>query len=158
MIIQILGKVKFNITLDPSTWIFDDRKVELEHLKKGLKSGEMPIAFEDNREWNREILEGGAKPPTLNSEIKYKKTQLLEGTFFMNIASFINNAEPFDATHVRYSNENENIDIPLSELEYTFFQFSKDGKRLYEDGLVDVYLVKDTIELKLAYATKIELI
>ncbi len=30
MIMQIKGKVKFPITLDIGTWIFDDRKVDLD--------------------------------------------------------------------------------------------------------------------------------
>lgn len=28
-IIQIKGSVKYSITLDPSVWIFDDRKIDL---------------------------------------------------------------------------------------------------------------------------------
>ncbi|WP_257637912.1 CocE/NonD family hydrolase, partial [Staphylococcus aureus] len=33
--IQIKGAVKFPITLDSTTWIFDDRKVSIEDLEKG---------------------------------------------------------------------------------------------------------------------------
>ena len=29
-IIPIVGRIKFPITLDPSSWIFDDRKIALE--------------------------------------------------------------------------------------------------------------------------------
>ena len=37
MIVQVNGNVKFPITLDPSVWIFDDRKVLLEeYLQNGL--------------------------------------------------------------------------------------------------------------------------
>ncbi len=72
--IQIKGAVKFPITLDSTTWIFDDRKVSIEDLEKGVFDGSKPIDFEDNHEWNRAILEGQTNPPTLNSEIKYKKT------------------------------------------------------------------------------------
>ena len=32
--IQIKGAVKFPITLDSTTWIFDDRKVSIEDLEK----------------------------------------------------------------------------------------------------------------------------
>ena len=31
--IQIKGDVKFPITLDSTTWIFDDRKVKIEDMK-----------------------------------------------------------------------------------------------------------------------------
>ena len=56
--IQIKGLVKFPITLDSTTWIFDDRKVKIEDIESGVFEGTKPIKFEDNREWNRAILEG----------------------------------------------------------------------------------------------------
>lgn len=70
--IQITGEVKYPITLDSTTWIFDDRKVSISDLEQGVFDGSKPIEFDDNREWNRAILEGQTNPPTLNSEIKYK--------------------------------------------------------------------------------------
>ena len=54
------------ITLDSTTWIFDDRKVKIEDIESGVFEGTKPIRFEDNREWNRAILEGQTNPPTLN--------------------------------------------------------------------------------------------
>lgn len=159
MIIQIKGKVKFNITLDPSTFIFDDRKVEMEQLMHGKTSGEEAITFQDNYEWNREILEGGSKPPTLVSEKKFKKQALLEGTFLMNMHSFIINAEPdSDATHVELSNDNDKVQITLAELKYLYFQFSKDGKRLYDDGMVDAYTYDGELKLIMEHVTGIELV
>ncbi|RLY72827.1 hypothetical protein D9V10_10930, partial [Staphylococcus hominis] len=56
--IQIKGDVKFPITLDSTTWIFDDRKVKIEDIENGIFEGTKPIKFEDNREWNRAILVG----------------------------------------------------------------------------------------------------
>lgn len=88
--IQIKGAVKFPITLDSTTWIFDDRKVSIEDLEKGVFDGSKPIDFEDNHEWNRAILEGQTNPPTLNSEIKYKKRAMLEGSFVINMTPFSN--------------------------------------------------------------------
>ncbi|TDL39205.1 hypothetical protein EVU91_03420 [Macrococcoides bohemicum] len=159
MIIQIKGKVKFNITLDPSTFIFDDRKVEMEALLQGKSSGKEEISFQDNYEWNREILEGGSKPPTLVSEKKFKKQALLEGTFLMNMHSFIINAEPdSDATKVELSNEDTKVQITLAELKTLYFQFSKDGKRLYDDGMVDAYLYNDELKLIMKHVTGIALI
>jgi len=159
MIIQIKGKVNFNITLDPSTFIFDDRKVEMDTIKKTIKLDDDTISFQDNYEWNREILEGGSKPPTLVSEKKYKKQQLLEGTFLMNLEPFIRNAEPHqDATRIRLTNETDSAEIHLDALPNFYVQFSKDGKRLYDDGMVDAYLLEDTLNLKLAHVTGIEII
>lgn len=159
MIIQIKGKVKYNITLDPSTFIFDDRKVEKEQLMQGKSSEEDKITFKDNYEWNREILEGGSKPPTLISEKKFKKQALLEGTFLMNMHAFIINAEPHsDATYVELNNEDKKVQITLDELKDLYFQFSKDGKRLYEDGMVDAYIYNDKLQLILEHVTGITLV
>ena len=82
------GLVKFPITLDSTTWIFDDRKVKIEDIESGVFEGTKPIKFEDNREWNRAILEGQTNPPTLNSEIKYRKRSVLEDSFAINMTPF----------------------------------------------------------------------
>lgn len=76
------------ITLDSTTWIFDDRKVKIEDIESGVFEGTKPIKFEDNREWNRAILEGQTNPPTLNSEIKYRKRSVLEDSFAINMTPF----------------------------------------------------------------------
>ncbi len=157
MIIQIKGNVKFSITLDPSTWIFDDRKITVEEMEQGHKSGEKPIDFKDNKEWNRNILEGGAKPPTLNSERKFKKQALLEGTFVINMETFFLNAEPGEgASVIALSNEDTTEEISLSDLTNLYFQFSKDGKRLYEDGMVDAFIYYNGYKQRINHVTKIE--
>ncbi|ALN76153.1 MULTISPECIES: hypothetical protein [Staphylococcus] len=159
--IQIKGAVKFPITLDSSTWIFDDRKIRIDDLKNGVFDGEKPIKFEDNREWNRAILEGQTNPPTLNSEIDYKKRAVLEGSFVINMTPFFKNAEPLDsASIIRLSNDTEHIDIPFQLLPYLFFQFSKDGKRLYKDNAVDsfVYQQEEGMRYQFDYVTHIEVL
>ena len=136
--IQIKGAVKFPITLDSTTWIFDDRKVKIEDIENGVFDGTKPVNFEDNREWNRAILEGQTSPPTLNSEIKYRKRSVLEDSFAINMTPFFKNAEPYEtATTIRLFNDNDSIEIPIELLPYLFFQFAKDGKRLYDDNSVD---------------------
>ncbi|RIN92224.1 hypothetical protein BU005_07335, partial [Mammaliicoccus sciuri] len=82
--IQIKGNTKFNITLDATTWIFDDRKVKIEDLEQGIFNGEKPIEFENNVAWNRAILEGATNPPTLNSETTYKRRSFLKDTYVIN--------------------------------------------------------------------------
>ncbi|AKS67422.1 hypothetical protein SSCHL_1642 [Staphylococcus schleiferi] len=157
--IQIKGAVKFPITLDSTTWIFDDRKVTLEDLEKGVFEGQKPIQFDDNREWNRAILEGQTNPPTLNSEIDYKKRAVLQGSFAINMTPFFKNAEPLkEATIIRLSNAESHIDIPFELLPYLFFQFAKEGKRLYEDNGIDsfVYTVEDGYQYEFKHVTHIE--
>ncbi|TDM04718.1 hypothetical protein [Macrococcus carouselicus] len=157
--IQIQGNVRFRITLDPSTWIFDDRKVTIEEMEAGKISGVEPISFKDNKAWNRDILEGGAKPPTLNSEKKYKKQQLLESTYVINLEPFIKITEPAaDATVIRLSNGSEHEDIRLEDVGKLFFQFSKDGKRLYADGMVDAFLYDGEYSQKIEHVNAIEVI
>ncbi|MCY1596543.1 hypothetical protein [Staphylococcus pettenkoferi] len=157
--IQITGAVKFPITLDSTTWIFDDRKVRIEDLEKGVFEGTKPIAFEDNREWNRAILEGQTNPPTLNSEIKYKRRSFLEGTFVINMTPFFKNSEPEkDASIIRLSNEETSVDVPLELLPYLFFQFAKEGKRLYGDNMVDsfVYIPDKGYDYQIKHVIHIE--
>ncbi|WP_368918415.1 hypothetical protein, partial [Staphylococcus haemolyticus] len=97
--------------------------------------------FEDNREWNRAILEGQTNPPTLNSEIKYRKRSVLEDSFAINMTPFFKNAEPQDnATAIKLFNENDAIEVPIDLLPYLFFQFAKDGKRMYDDNAVDSFV------------------
>ena len=159
--IQIKGAVNFPITLDSTTWIFDDRKVSLEDLEKGVFDGTKPIQFEDNREWNRAILEGQTNPPTLNSEIKYKKRSVLEGSFVINMTPFFKTSEPqSNATAIKLFNDEDAIEVPLDLLPYLFFQFAKDGKRLFDDNSVDsfVYDTEKGYSYEFKYVKYIEVI
>lgn len=159
--IQIKGAVNFPITLDSTTWIFDDRKVSLEDLEKGVFDGTKPIQFEDNREWNRAILEGQTNPPTLNSEIKYKKRSVLEGSFVINMTPFFKTSEPqSNTTAIKLFNDEDAIEVPLDLLPYLFFQFAKDGKRLYDDNSVDsfVYDTEKGYSYEFKYVKYIEVI
>ncbi|MCD8914499.1 hypothetical protein K2V61_02835 [Staphylococcus simulans] len=159
--IQIKGKVKFPITLDSTTWIFDDRKVKIEDLEAGVFEGTKPVEFQNNREWNRAILEGQTNPPTLNSEIKYKKRAMIEDTFVINMTPFFKNAEPDDsAAAIRLSNEEDAIEVPLSLLPYLFFKFADKGKRLYDDNGVDsfVYIPEEGYSHEFKHVTHIEVV
>lgn len=159
--IQIKGAVKFPISLDSTTWIFDDRKVSIDDLERGVFDGTRPVNFEDNTEWNRAILEGQTNPPTLDSEIKYKKRSVLEGSFVINMTPFFKNAEPHDkATAIKLYNDNDAIEIPIELLPYLFFQFAKDGKRLYSGNAVDsfVYVPEEGYTYEFKYVTHIEVI
>ncbi|MHD0383086.1 hypothetical protein ACY2C9_09100 [Staphylococcus simulans] len=159
--IQIKGKVKFPITLDSTTWIFDDRKVKIEDLEAGVFEGTKPVEFQNNREWNRAILEGQTNPPTLNSEIKYKKRAMIEDTFVINMTPFFKNAEPNDdTTAIRLSNDEDSIEVPLSLLPYLFFKFADKGKRLYDDNGVDsfVYIPEEGYSHEFKHVTYIEVV
>lgn len=158
MIIQLTGNVRYQITLDPSTWIFDDRKIKIEDLLSNTEDGE-EITFNDETEWNRQIIEGETKPPTLKSEKKHKKRELLESSFVINLAPFLEYAEAYEdeqAKIVFVHNAGE-TELPYAARESFYAHFSKEGKRLHEDGLFDLLVVENGIEKeRLIYVTKIE--
>ena len=159
--IQIKGAVNFPISLDSTTWIFDDRKVTIDELERGVFDGSRPINFDDNKEWNRAILEGQTNPPTLDSEIKYKKRSVLDETFVINMTPFFKNAEPMEnASTIKLSNKDYSINVPMDLLPYLFFQFCRNGKRLYSDNAVDsfIYIPEEGYSHQFKYVTHIEVL
>lgn len=146
-IVPFKGKVKFNITLDPTVWIFDDRKLNLKTYfnEERIEKDEMEEYKRGMGEhWSREIMEGATVPPTLNSEKTYKrqeKDEMLTGTFGMKFAPFLNNAEPSaDASTVVFETAHGDHPFPLAEAEGLIFKFSENGKPLKEDGPVHILL------------------
>ena len=96
-IIPIKGAVKFNITLDPTVWIFDDRRIDLDEFFAGeyvYKDELVEYTKVTSAHWSREIIEGSTVPPTLKSEKKFERTKLLTSTFGVELKPFILNAEP----------------------------------------------------------------
>lgn len=142
-IIQIKGNVKFAITLDASTWIFDDRKLDLTTYftteKVAIDEDEKYVE-EAGKFWSREIMEGAVFPPTLTTEKKYTHKEMRTGTFGMMLEPFIKNAEPNeDATEAVFIDEAGNeYSYPLEAAKQMIFKFSQDGKML-ENG--PVYLL-----------------
>lgn len=142
-IILINGKVNFQITLDPSVWIFDDRKVDLttyftqntedkDELEEYTKSV--------SKHWDREIREGAIFPPTLKTERTYKKQKVLNGTFGIPFKPFLKNAEIHDdATMIQFMTDDESITVPLEKAYDIIFGFSLKGKPLQEDGPIHLY-------------------
>lgn len=144
-IIPIKGDVTYKLTLDPTVWIFDDRKLnlstyfteeqidkdELEEYKRGM-----------GEHWSREIMEGATVPPTLNSEKKYKreeKQEMLTGTFGMRFQPFLENAEPSaSASKVVIEAASGDYAFSLEDAKQLIFKFSQDGKPLRTDGPVHV--------------------
>lgn len=142
-IIPITGKVNYQITLDPSVWIFDDRKLDLntyfnsqEKAKDELEEYTKAVS----KHWDREIMEGAVFPPTLKSEKKYEKQKLIEGSFGMPLKPFLLNAEPQeDAKIVVIKQTTGELELQLSEAFDIILHFSKNGKPLKEDGPIHAY-------------------
>ena len=144
-IIFINGKVKFPITIDPLVWIFDDRKVEIDTYFNNEQ--EKVDELEDytkkaSQFWQKEIQEGAIMPPTLKSERKFKKLQLIESSFGIPFKPFIENAEPeADASEVIVTSNGKELSFPLEQAKEFFIGFSKEGKPLSEEegGPIHLY-------------------
>ena len=146
LIIPVKGAVKFNITLDPTVWIFDDRKIDLDEFFSGeyeYKDELEEYTKVTSAHWSREIIEGSTNPPTLQTEKKYERTKALTSTFGIDMKPFILNSEPLpNATKVVVeTTEGEHI-FSLEDLETLLLKFSHKGKPLRADGPVHV-LKKD---------------
>lgn len=142
-ILFINGKVRFSITIDPTVWIFDDRKIDLTTYFDETRedSSELETYLKHTSEhWDREIRDGAAFPPIQQSVKKYKKEQLINGTFGIPLHPFLKNAEILeDATHVEIATTDNTITLPLETAHKAILSFSKEGKPLREDGPVHLY-------------------
>ncbi|MBE1553599.1 peptidyl-prolyl cis-trans isomerase [Sporosarcina limicola] len=146
-IIPIKGNVRFKITLDPSVWIFDDRKIDLKtyFTEQRVEKDELE-EYKRNmgQHWSREIMEGATFPPTLKTEKKFEKTKILTGTFGIFLKHFLKNAEPTeDAKTLSFeSSTGDNYTFPITSADEFIFKYSDEGKPLLEDGPVHI-LFKD---------------
>ncbi|SOC35269.1 hypothetical protein [Ureibacillus acetophenoni] len=140
-IIPIKGAVTYKITIDPTVWIFDDRRLDLKTYfdqKNDEESEDMKYLLSMGKHWSREIMEGATFPPTLKTERKFDRQGMKTGTFGMEIKHFLKNAEIHDdATRVVFECENgiEHA-FSIEEANTIIFKFSQDGKPLLEDGPV----------------------
>lgn len=142
-IIALLGKVKYSITLDPTVWIFDDRKVDLTtyFFTTSEHSNELEEYTKSvSKHWDREITEGAIYPPTLKTEKKYEKEKVLTGSFGIPFQPFLKNAEPDDnASSLVIKTANSEHEVSLDMAKELILGFSEVGKPLTQDGPVHVY-------------------
>lgn len=141
-IISFKGKVKYPITIDPSVWIFDDRRIDLsayfekEHVQI---DEEEEYKKSISKHWDREIREGAVFPPTLKTERKFEKEKVLTGTFGMPLAPFIQNAEPDESANTLViETDQDEFSFSIEKAKEFILQFSINGKPLREDGPVYV--------------------
>lgn len=126
MIIQVKGNVTYPITLDPSVWIFDDRKVKLENAFTSDFSDDH-AKTEDNSKLN--------KPPVNNSIKRYNKKELLQNSYVMPIREFLEHAEVKEnAKAVHLHTINGNVEISIDALLNAFVWFAIDGKQIKDQG------------------------
>ncbi|WP_432359579.1 peptidyl-prolyl cis-trans isomerase [Sporosarcina sp. UB5] len=138
-IITINGNVKHAITLDPTVWIFDDRKIDLNtFFTEGFTERDEDEEYKRSmgNHWSREIMEGATFPPTLKTEKKFDRQKLVTGTFGISLDQFVKNAEPDeDAKTITFlTMDGQKDTFPISDIDKFLFKFSQDGKPLKEDG------------------------
>ncbi|GAA0613355.1 hypothetical protein GCM10009001_33240 [Virgibacillus siamensis] len=143
MIVPILGNVTYKITLDPTVWIFDDRKVlldeafQVEHNKKDQTDEEIKQASE---RWDRAVNQQRINPPVNRSISRFEREKILVNSYVMPIREFVENAGiNGNATGATLATKNGEIDISIDKLLDSYFLFAVDGKPLKTDGPVHLY-------------------
>jgi hypothetical protein len=128
-IVQISGKVHFPIVLDPSSWIFDDRKIEYNDFISEK------VTIKDVTE-KKEERAGAALPRMIERGIKYDKARWITDSFVIPIGPFLKNAEPLEeASTVRFVREGEDdVTVSIETVREGVFIFSNEGKILQEEG------------------------
>lgn len=142
-IVELKGNVAFPITLDPSVWIFDDRKKKLDDFFSAQQSDENELESYTkaiSKQWDKEVTEGNEAPKQSTKTKKYLKEELLSETYGISLQYFLKNSEP-DSTASKLAIHAENKIYTFSlENAYSFVLcFSENGKPLKEDGPLHVY-------------------
>lgn len=140
-IVQVKGKVRYKITLDPSVWIFDDRIIDLDTYFTEPKRTEQEVDEEKKlaESWGRELKEGAAPPQPKKQKTKFPKEKLLSGSFGIPLAPFLDHAEPEEGSRTLIvETKNGQHSFPLKEGREFILAFAKNGKPLREDGPVHI--------------------
>lgn len=142
MIVPIKGNVTYSITMDPTVWIFDDRKVLLEEAftKKPNESDKENEFDKTAQRWSQEVYQQKIKPPVNKSINRFEKEKILKNSYVMPINDFIEHAElKSDAKEATLVTDQGDVNISLDDLKNCFLLFSVDGKPLKEDGPVHLF-------------------
>lgn len=147
-IVEIKGNVKYSITLDPGTWILDDRKRKLEEFFTGNIEDDHHLEEYTkaiSKQWDKEMLEGNTtpKPQSMTRSKKYIKEELKSETYAISFKYFIKNSEPNEsAKEIIVQSSNGEMSFPIMQAEKFALCFSNKGKALTEDGPIHVYYGK----------------
>ncbi|MFC4556978.1 hypothetical protein ACFO3D_01990 [Virgibacillus kekensis] len=142
MIVPITGNVTYSITLDPTVWIFDDRKVLLEEaFSDQLNNQEEGDELEKaSQRWSREVYQQKINPPVNKSISRFERDKILENSYVMPINEFVDHAEiKDDAKDVTLLSGSGETTISLENLKNSYLLFAIDGKPLQEEGPVHLY-------------------
>ncbi|WP_214827229.1 hypothetical protein [Exiguobacterium algae] len=139
MIFPLDGAVRHPLTIDPTVWIFDERKRNVEELDKTVENDSEAYYAKMGKAWD-EGLAQGSKIDHNKPMSRADKDAALRDSFAMPLAPFLQNTEPEEhATHVRFYGDTV-LTLPLDEASTVYLQFSQNGKVL-SDG--PVYVLYD---------------
>ncbi|ALX47351.1 hypothetical protein [Lentibacillus amyloliquefaciens] len=142
MILPITGKVAYAITLDPTVWIFDKRKILLEEAfnAKSQKVDEEDEVKKASERWDRAVNTEKQKQSVNKNITKAEGKKFLENSYVMPIKEFLTNTSvKEDAQNAILETANGEETIPLKTLENSLLLFALDGKPLKEDGPVHLF-------------------
>ncbi len=144
-VIVFKGAVSYPITMDPSVWIFDERKIDLQ----AYQGEELQDMWDVNEylegtgsQWDKELKEGSTPPSERKSISMVEQRKALEGDYAMRLAYFIENAQPrANVTAMRILRESgEHVTLSLADAKRALLQFAKGGKPIREGGPALLYL------------------
>lgn len=142
MIVQLTGNVDYSITLDPSVWIFDDRKVLFE---EAFRKSNNIVKEEDQSakaasRWNKEVLEQKINPPVNKSITRFESEKILKNSYVMPIKHFLAHAEVRRAAQtVQLNTTNGEVEISLQKFKDSYLLFSIKGKPVQDKGPIHLY-------------------
>lgn len=142
MIVQLAGNVSYSITLDPSVWIFDDRKILFEEafVKPEKEEKEIDPLEKAAKRWKEEVLDQKINPPVNKSITRFEKEKILKNTYVMPLNIFLAHAEVKNgAEKVSLKTSTYPVEISLDELYDSYALFAVKGKPLQEDGPIHLY-------------------
>ena len=138
MIVLLKGNVNYDITLDPSVWIFDNRKQALEHYLKNTV-GQTDSDFKVINPFQRRGSDT-CQPTTSET-----------GSYVMPLNHFLERAEPIDQAknaQLLMIDGTALAVLPLKDLQNSVLLFSINGRQIKEDGPVHLYNKPDATPIK----------
>lgn len=143
MIIQIQGKVTYPITLDPSVWIFDDRKILFDDAFKVKETVEKKDPAEKAAKlFDQELYSlKSIKPPVNKSLSKEEQKKALIYSYVMPFKDFIMNAElKSDAVRAILTTNEDDVVLSIEQLSNALLLFAIDGKQIKAENGGPVHL------------------
>ncbi|RLL45202.1 hypothetical protein D8M04_10105 [Oceanobacillus piezotolerans] len=145
MIVPITGKVSYSITLDPTVWIFDDRKILLEDaFIENERKNESNEWAKLGQRWDKEVGEEKPRTDSNHNISKREGEKILKNSYVIPIKEFVNKAEIHEdaKTAVLLTENNKEVELAIDELTNGYVQFALKGKPLKEDGPI-YFLYRD---------------